>query len=74
MVLCNLELQRLYGNICLTNRGVFNGDLFGKKDSVPSRLFHLISLTLDRCSILDDYNANSKNTAVNIGQNIKFNP
>ena len=36
-------------------------------------MLHLISLILDGGSICDDYNDNSKNVAVNIGQLIKFN-
>ena len=49
---------------------IFNGDLSRKKqkDAVPSPLLYLISLILDGGSILDDYNANSKIVAVNIGQ------
>lgn len=35
-------------------------------------MLHLISLILDCASIRDDYNANSKKVAVNLGQLIKF--
>ena len=54
---------------------VFQGDLSREKqkDFVPSPLLHLISLIFNGGSILDDYNANSKNVVVNIGQLIKFN-
>ena len=54
---------------------IFNGDLSSEKqkDSVPSPLLHLISLILDQGSMLDYYNANPKNVAVNIGQLIIFN-
>ena len=53
----------------------FNGDVSieKQKDSVPSPLLFLISLILDGGFIIDDYNANSKNIAVNIGQLIKLN-
>ena len=53
---------------------IFNGDLFKEKqkDSVPSPLLHLNSLILNGGSILDDYNANSKNIAIDKGQLIKF--
>ena len=49
---------------------IFSGDLSREKqkDAVPSPLLYLISLILDGGSILDDYNANSKIVAVNIGQ------
>ena len=49
---------------------IFNGDPSREKqkDAVPSPLLYLISLILDGGSILDDYNANSKIAAVNIGQ------
>ena len=49
---------------------IFNGDLSREKqkDAVPSPSLYLISLILDGGSILDDYNANSKIVAVNIGQ------
>ena len=49
---------------------IFNGDFSREKqkDAVPSPLLYLISLILDGGSILDDYNANSKIVAVNIGQ------
>ena len=54
---------------------IFNGDLSkeNQKDSVPSPLLHLISLILVGASMRDNYNDNSKNVAVNIGQLIKFN-
>ena len=54
---------------------ILNGDLSKEKqkDSVPSPLLHLISLILVGGSMRDNYNDNSKNVAVNIGQLIKFN-
>ena len=54
---------------------IFNGDLSkeNQKDSVPSPLLHLISLILVGGPLRDNYNDNSKNVAVNIGQLIKFN-
>lgn len=53
---------------------IFCGDIFGEKqkDSVPSPLFHLLSLIPGGVSIRDDCNANLNNIVANIGQHIKF--
>ena len=54
---------------------IFNGDLSREKQqhSVPSPLLDLILLILNCASLRDDYNANSRKEAVNLGQLIKFN-